>query len=442
MGLQIQVGGGAAQLGAGIGAGAVNEIERQKKQAREDQLIEERRLYEQQVRLGVEAFQAGQATIGREFTSGENRLSREFTSGENQLSREFTSGENQLGREARIENREDEQQARVGMLTLEEQVRIGQEERASAREDEARARETEAAQNVGRLRVGLMFDDRAPADGEAPSARHLEDQAMRGEIEEAIARSSGLSEVSALLHDADRALSELNEQRDIADVTAMAVALSAPDESGKSFFNPAEAARLEAAGQTGDVGALKLTYAEVFEAAQARSRRLALIDGVSAYGLQIASEYIGSPPADPDLAPWHASQSKLLESEIELYAKIANALGEYFEPELALRALQDIIAEKDPKTLQAIADQERLQALEDEKARLRLQAEYALRQDPTISSAQRNALLEEGGIQAGGNGMTASEAFMEAQRLYAAGDYDAAGELLDAIDAAAEGHKQ
>lgn len=410
MGLQIQVGGGAAQLGAGLGAGLVNEIERKKAQDREDQLLQERRAYEEQVRRDAEAFQAGQGQIQRDFTAEQNQLGRDFTANA----------------------REDEQQHDVSRLMLGEQVAISAEDRQNARldqRDEAeRQRRADAARNVGAFSLSAMFSGKLADEGEAPSSRQIAWQSLYDNAKPALDQARGTSEVASILFDLKKAAEEIEQQHDIEDMTSMAAALVEPDESGQAFFSPSEAALLEAVAQSGDVATLKATYAQVFETAKARGDRLAMIEGVGSYTLQIASEFMGSPPADPELAPWHATQSKRLERTLWLHSKFFAGMGENYDPRFGLKAVQDILAEEDPKTVQARAEEARQLELEVENAKLKAQAKYKAMGDRDFTTDEIEKRFGSSGepdAVAFDSPETVTDAYLEVERLLEIGTPEA-----------------
>ena len=406
MGIVIQTGGGAGQLGAGLGAGFAGGVAEQQAQKREDELTASRRAYEQGVREEAMAFDAEQASLANVRRQQNTMLADRLDA--NQWTREQQQGE--------IDRKQ-------GVV-----------------------READAASRVAGTRIGILAEGRLAQEGESPSPRQIEDAALFDMVRGNMSPSAGMGEVATHLHDLETELARRDEERDATDMLTSAQMLGTPDESGRAFFDEAALARLEAASQGGDTAKFKAQYAQEWQMAEAVEKRLGMNEGLIGYGLQRLADFQGAVPTDQELVPWHASVSRQAERFVQRQAKLFEGMGPDFPADVALQGLERILTQEDPKTIEGRKEAERVAELEAKVAAYEAEAaakgRWGIAKDAnSAQDAQDRIDVANKGAGSpaappGAGNMTIDQATLEVERLLEAGEDAKADALLKQIEAA------
>lgn len=420
MPIYIQTGGGAAQLGAGLGAGFSKGVSDEFEQQRKKDLME------------------AEAAIRRDLLQEKRGYERELL----QEERDYQRGVTKEGRDYERELIQDERGHQLKLLQEGREYERGviQEEREHERgviQDEREYQEGLTAQleqdasQIARSNFQRMTDARLQeytSTGGASSDWQAAGQKAISEAQRSVTPDMGPAEIAGVVQALDMRLATITGQREENEIQAALAELTEPDpETGLFPIPESEVMALQALASQGNLANLQMGIAQAYADRERRESATKYAAGVAQevglmyedWKAQPVPKFI-KPEEKEGYAGWRMRQDVEVQQAIERELRAFGRLRHEYDADDGMQRIKALLHEVDPYT-EEVAFQQRLaregQTLRQEE-RIKAEERYvysAVQGDPEgrRKDAERGDPDRE---------MSYAELVGEAVRLFEAGD--------------------
>lgn len=328
MGLNIHLGGVAADMGAALGAGISKGVDEELEENRRKQQEKERQDYENAVR--TRGFERDQQVREEKRTYDAGLLAEERTYDADVLAEKRGFEANQADAAQKAEN------LQAGRTAVE--------------------------------RIDALFQGNLAGDGEPPSASQFAHEQLKRETEGKLA-TPGLTvrDVSDILFTLDQQLGSLAEQEDNQEMEGAFAAISTPDEDGVTVASESDLLNLQNLMDSGDVQGFRQEVGAVTERHLNQVARDGLFNSVAEvvsssvhrWKEQPMPSHVMDGTEETEYMSWRQTQEGQIAREIKSQTIMRQALGGNYNPFEGEAAINEILYAVDPVTTRKVLAQEK-----------------------------------------------------------------------------------
>ena len=407
MGLNIHLGGVAADMGGALGAGVSRGVDEALEENRRKQQEKERQDYENAVR--ARGFERDQQVREEKQTYDAGLLAEKRTYDADVLAEKRGFEANQADAAQKAEN------LQAGRTAVE--------------------------------RIDGLFQGKLAQDGEPMSASQFAHEQLKRETEEKLTPGLTVRDVSDILFTLDQKLGFLAEQEDNQEMEGAFAAISTPDENGVTVASESDLLNLQNLMDSGDVQGFKQEVVAVTERHLNQVARDGLFNSVAEvvsasvhrWKEQPMPSHVMDGTEEAEYMSWRQAQEGQIARAIKNQTLMRQALGGNYNPFEGEAAINEILYTVDPVTKRKVLAQEKAEEEERKAAEAAVEGRWKIAEsaESAEDAADRIEVAEDAEAakketQEPGQA-TLKELQEEMQAAIDSGDRDAAVEYLGQI---------